>query len=451
MPLRAARCGALKGRVTPPGDKSISHRALMLSAISMGEARVTGLLESEDVVATAQALRQCGVLIDQVGPGEWLIGGVGVHGLDQPGNIIDMGNSGTSARLFSGLAAAHPFAFHMTGDASLRKRPMGRVIEPLSRMGAQFIGAAGGRMPMTVIGAETLLAIEYEVPVPSAQVKSAVLLAALHAKGRSQVIERVATRDHTERMLRYLGADLESVTGTDGETIITIDGFPDLLARDMTVPGDPSSAAFAAVAAAIVPGSEIEITGIGRNPQRAGLYQTLEEMGADLTWQGDRQAGGETVGDLMVRAGPLKGVDVPAARAPSMIDEYPILAVAASCAVGRTVMRGLGELRVKESDRLAGIATGLAACGVEVAIEGDTLIVEGIGNKNGGNGTKGGAPMGGANVATALDHRMAMSFLVLGLVADAPVTIDDATPISTSYPGFVESFTALGADISAPS
>lgn len=292
---------------------------------------------------------------------------------------------------------------------------------------------------MTVIGAETLLAIDYQLPVPSAQVKSAILLAALHAKGTSRIVERMATRDHTERMLSYLGAELDTEVGKDGETIITIEGFPDLLARDLAVPGDPSSAAFAAVAAAIVPDSVVEIFGIGRNPQRIGLYQTLQEMGADVTWHHERSAGGEPVADLSVKAGPLKGVEVPASRAPSMIDEYPILAVAASCAKGRTVMHGLGELRVKESDRLAGIAAGLSACGVSVEIDGDTLIVEGDGRR----------PKGGGTVATALDHRMAMSFLVLGLAADEPVTIDNADPIATSYPDFVESFGALGADIKA--
>jgi 3-phosphoshikimate 1-carboxyvinyltransferase len=448
-PYRASRSGPLRGKISPPGDKSISHRALLLAGMSVGETCIGGLLESHDIMATASALKQCGVTIERRPDAIWRVVGVGIHGLAQPDNVIDMGNSGTGARLFAGLLAAHPFAVQMTGDASLRRRPMGRIIEPLTQMGAQFVGARSGQMPMTVIGAETPLSIEYQIPVPSAQVKSAILLAALHADGVSEINERRATRDHTEHMLRHFGAELTVVDTGDGRgdgsgdgsggRTISLKGQQDLIGRDLEVPGDPSSAAFAAAAAAIIPGSEIEITGLCTNPLRTGFFRAIEKMGAELTWSAERVEGGESVADLTVRAADLHGIDVPADWAPSMIDEYPILAVAAACATGRTVMHGLGELRVKESDRLAGIATSLAACGSTVEIEGDALIIDGGGQP----------PPGGATVATSLDHRMAMAFLVLGLVSDAPIGVDDAGPIATSYPDFVASFAALGADIAA--
>ncbi|MCZ6764080.1 MAG: 3-phosphoshikimate 1-carboxyvinyltransferase [Alphaproteobacteria bacterium] len=435
--LRSRRAAKLTGRLTPPGDKSISHRALMLAVLAAGRTQIDGLLESDDVTATANALRAFGAAIERTGSGRFVVRGCGVHGLAQPGDVIDMGNSGTGARLLAGLAAAHPFATHLTGDASLRRRPMGRIMDPLAAMGAQFIGA-GNRLPMTIIGAEPLLSIDYEVPVPSAQVKSAVLLAALHAKGISTVVEAVPTRDHTETMLRHFGAEIEVAQAKGGGRRIEITGAGELIAADLRVPGDASSAAFAAAAAAIVPGSRVEIAGVGTNPLRAGFYRTLEEMGADLAWAGARAQGGEPVADLTVTGGGLRGVEVPASRAASMIDEYPILAMVAACAEGPTTMHGVGELRVKESDRLAGLVAGLAACGVEIEAGDESLVVHGTGTP----------PRGGAEIATELDHRIAMSFLVLGLATDEPVTIDNARPIATSYPEFVTDMTALGADIS---
>ena len=440
-PYRARRAGPLTGRTAPPGDKSISHRALLLAAMAVGRTRVTGLLESDDVIATATALAACGVGIERTAAGDWRVDGVGVAGLAQPDDVIDMGNSGTGARLFAGLAAGHPFAVHLTGDASLRGRPMGRIMEPLRDMGAQFVGAKGSRLPMTIIGAEPVLAIDYRVPVPSAQVKSAILLAALHARGVSTIVEPVPTRDHTERLLRHFGAEVEIEAATSaqgGGTKLALAGQQELIAADLQVPGDPSSAAFATAAALIVAGSKVEIAGVGINPLRTGFYRTLEEMGADLAWTNEREEGGEPVADLTVTAGALTGVEVPGERAPSMIDEYPILAMVAACAEGPTAMHGIGELRVKESDRLAGLAAGLAACGVTAEMGEDSLVVEG----------QGGAPAGGGHIATSLDHRMAMGFLVLGLATDAPVTVDEAGPIATSYPDFIASLAALGADLS---
>src|SRR5580700_8163494 len=435
-PLAAVRPAApLSGTVGVPGDKSISHRALMLGALAVGRTEIKGLLEGEDVLATAAALRLMGAGIERREDGHWLVDGVGVGGLAEPEDVIDLGNSGTSARLLLGILATHPFTAFVTGDASLRRRPMRRVIDPLSRFGAQFLAREGGWLPLAVTGAASPVPQTYRLPVPSAQVKSAVLLAGLNTPGETTVIEPQQTRDHTERMLGHFGAKVTIEAAAEGGRHITVEGHPELVAAPITVPGDPSSAAFPLVAALIVPGSEVTITGVGLNPTRSGLLECLNEMGADIALQNERTEGGEPVADLRVRAGLLKGADIPPERAPRMIDEYPILAIAAACAKGRTIMRGLAELRVKESDRLAGIATGLAACGVRVTIEGDDLIVDGAGN----------FPVGGATIATRLDHRIAMAFLVLGLAADEPVAIDDARTIASSFPGFVRLMNQLGA------
>jgi len=440
-PLIAARPAMpLAGRLRVPGDKSISHRALMLAALAVGRTEITGLLEGEDVLATARALAALGTAVTRLGAGRWNVDGVGIGGLAEPEQVLDLGNSGTSARLLLGILATHPLVAFVSGDASLRRRPMGRVIAPLSQMGARFLARSGERLPLAVAGAAEPLPITYALPVPSAQVKSAVLLAGLNAPGETAVIEPQPTRDHTERMLRHFGAAVRIEAEEGGAKRITVTGFPELVPAPITVPGDPSSAAFPAVAALIVPGSEVVIEGVGVNPTRTGLFDSLREMGADIALLNEREEGGEPVADLRVRAGALNGAEIPAERAPRMIDEYPILAVAAACARGRTLMRGLAELRVKESDRLAAIADGLARCGVRVAVAGEDLIVDGDGRP----------PVGGARIATALDHRIAMAFLVLGLATREPVAIDDAAPIATSFPGFVALMEGLGARIAEP-
>jgi len=435
--LIARPVARLHGRVRAPGDKSVSHRALMFGALALGETNVSGLLEGEDVLATAAALRALGAIVDHVGTGLWRIRGFGVGGGREPGDVLNLGNSGTSARLLSGILASHPFTSFMTGDASLRSRPMQRVIEPLWRMGARFQGREGGRMPLAVIGTDEMVPIEYRLPVASAQVKSAILLAGLNTAGETTVIEPEATRDHTERMLRHFGAEVRVSPAEGGGKRITVVGWPELKARDIVVPGDPSSAAFAVVAAAIRPGSDVTVENVGVNPLRAGLYQTLREMGADIAFENPREVGGEPVADLHVKGGGLKGIEVPAERAPTMIDEYPVLAVAASCAEGTTRMLGLAELRAKESDRLSSVAAGLAANGVRHEMGADTLTVHGTGT----------APDGGGLVKTHLDHRIAMSFLVLGLAAREPVAVDDGSPIDTSFPGFAALMNGLGAKI----
>ena len=437
-PLTAARPRVpLTGKTRVPGDKSISHRALMLGALAVGRTEISGLLEGEDVLATAAAVNGLGAHAYRAGDGRWAVDGVGVGGLVEPEDLLDLGNSGTAARLLLGILATHPLTAFVTGDASLRRRPMGRVVEPLSRIGARFVTREGARLPLGISGAADPVPISYHLPVPSAQVKSAVLLAGLNTAGMTTVIEPQPTRDHTERMLRHFGATVTAEPIEGGGKRITLEGYPELAAAPIAVPGDPSSAAFPLIAALIVPGSEVTIEGVGINPLRTGLLECLREMGADIAFQNERDEGGEPVADLRARAGPLKGADIPAERAPRMIDEYPILAVAAACASGRTVMRGLAELRVKESDRLAGIAAGLAKCGVRVAVEGDDLLVEGAGN----------FPAGGATIETQLDHRMAMAFLVLGLAAIEPVRIDDATPIATSFPDFLPLMNGLGGTI----
>ena len=435
-PLSAHPAEALSGTIAVPGDKSISHRALMLGALTVGETNVRGLLEGEDVLATAAAMRAFGAEVARDGDGVWHIWGCGVGGLHEPDNVIDLGNSGTGVRLMMGLAAGHPFTTVFTGDASLRRRPMGRIARPLEEMGAVLRGREGDRLPMSVAGGAGLLPIVYDMPVASAQVKSAVLLAGLHAPGATSVVERARTRDHTERMLKAFGAEVAVVTRDDGATVVTVTGEPELSPTEIAVPGDPSSAAFPLVAAAVLPGSEVTVTGVGVNPLRAGLIATLWEMGADLVLLNEREEGGEPVADIRVRGGRLHGVEVPAERAPTMIDEYPILAVAAAAAEGRSVMRGLEELRVKESDRLAAMALGLRANGVTVEELPDGLVIDGAA----------GRPTGGNNdpVATHLDHRIAMSFLILGLCAQRPVTVDDTAPIATSFPNFVDLLSGLG-------
>ncbi|MGH6948652.1 MAG: 3-phosphoshikimate 1-carboxyvinyltransferase [Kiloniellales bacterium] len=441
QPLTASPVEALSGVLRVPGDKSISHRALMLGALAVGETVIAGLLEGEDVLGTAAALRALGAEVTRDGEGRWHVWGRGLGGLTEPEAVIDLGNSGTGARLLVGILASHPLTATLTGDASLCRRPMARVVEPLSLIGARFHGRAGHRLPMTVVGSSDPLPISYRLPVASAQVKSAVLLAGLNAPGITEVAEPRPTRDHSERMLRHFGARL-SVEERDGGRLIRLIGQPELTARPLAVPADPSSAAFAAVAAAVLPGSRVTLQDVGINPLRAGLYDTLVEMGAGIAFENRRELAGEPVADLAIEGGKLRGVEVPEERAPSMIDEYPILAIAAACAAGTTVMRGLAELRVKESDRLAAILRGLAACGVDARAEGDTLIVEGCG----------GRPPGGsaAPIVTELDHRIAMSFLVLGLAAEKPVTVDDGAPIATSFPGFAALMNGLGAQIAQP-
>jgi 3-phosphoshikimate 1-carboxyvinyltransferase len=438
-PLTSSRAAPLSGTVRVPGDKSISHRALMFGALAVGESRVEGLLEGDDVLRTASAMRALGAEVERLEDGTWRLFGRGVGGLMEPADVLDLGNSGTGARLMMGLVATHPFTTVFTGDASLRARPMKRVSEPLGRMGAQFFGRDGGRLPAAVVGTANPVPVTYELPVASAQVKSAILLAGLNTPGITTVIEKEATRDHTELMLRNFGATVEVEPLEDGSRAISVTGFPELTGRRVVVPADPSSAAFPAVAALLVPGSGITLSGVGMNPLRTGLYQTLREMGGDIHFDNPREEGGEPVADLVVKASALRGVDVPAARAPSMIDEYPVLAVAASFAIGATRMNGLSELRVKESDRFAAVMRGLTACGVQVEEEGDTMIVHGNGSP----------PSGGGTVAVNLDHRIAMSFLVMGMAARDPVTVDDAEAIETSFPGFEELMNGLGARIAA--
>ncbi|HTW53755.1 MAG TPA: 3-phosphoshikimate 1-carboxyvinyltransferase [Stellaceae bacterium] len=436
--LAASRPKApLAGAVRVPGDKSISHRALMIGALAIGRTEIYGLLEGEDVLCTAAAMRAMGAGVERLGDGRWRVDGVGIGGLAEPENVLDVGNSGTAARLLFGVLATHPFTSFVTGDASLRSRPMRRVTDPLARFGARFTAREGDRLPIAVTGVVDPVPVEYRLPVPSAQVKSAVLLAGLNTPGETTVIEPQMTRDHTERMLRHFGATVRVAPAEGGGKRITLVGQPELVAAPIVVPTDISSAAFAIVAGLVVPGSEVTVEGVGLNPSRTGLLECLAEMGADIAYLAERVEGGEPVADLRVRAGALKGADIPASRAPTMIDEYPVLAVAASCARGRTIMRGLAELRVKESDRLAGMATGLSACGVKVAVEGDDLIVDG----------DGGPPQGGATIETRLDHRIAMAYLVLGLAAKSPVQIDDARPIATSFPGFVPLMNRLGAGL----
>ena len=442
QPLAATPGAPLRGRLRPPGDKSISHRAMILGLLSQGRTRVEGLLEGDDVLRTAAAARALGATVERLGEGRWVVDGVGIGGLTDPAEILDFGNAGTGSRLMMGVVGGQPVTATFDGDASLRSRPMRRILDPLRMMGTQVLSEAeGGRVPLTLRGPREAIPITYETPAASAQIKSAVLLAGLNAPGITTVIETAATRDHTERMLRLFGAQV-TVTpqGPEGHgRTIALTGQPTLRGTDVVVPADPSSAAFPLVAALITPGSDLVIEGVMMNPLRIGLITTLLEMGAQIERLAEREEGGETVADLRVRASRLKGVDVPAERAPAMIDEYPILAVAASFAEGATRMNGLHELRVKESDRLAAVAAGLAVNGVTHRIEGDDLIVEGEGK----------APPGGGLVATHLDHRIAMSFLVMGLAAGEPVRVDDGAMIATSFPSFLPTMNALGGRIGA--
>ena len=439
-PYKARRSNALTGRAVVPGDKSISHRALMLGTLAVGRSHVSGLLESEDVLNTAAAMRAFGARIIRDDTGIWAVDGVGVGALLEPDQVIDYGNAGTGVRLALGLAGSHALTTTVIGDASLSARPMGRVLAPLRQMGAQVVARSGDRIPLSIRGADTPSPISYRVPVPSAQVKSAILLAALNTPGRTTVIEPIPTRDHTERMLTGFGADISIETDAQGARHITLTGPAELRPQDVTVPADPSSAAFPIVAALITPGSDVTVPGVMLNAHRTGLITTLTEMGADLEITNKRDTGGETIGDIRARHSRLRGVTVPAERAPSMIDEYPVLAVAAAFAEGTTVMHGLEELRVKESDRLAAVAAGLAANGIAHEAGDATLRVSGSGSERKN-------AIGGGTVITHLDHRIAMSFLVLGLAADQPVTVDDAAVIATSFPGFLDLFATLGADL----
>lgn len=420
----------LRGTVQVPGDKSISHRSLMLSALAVGESRVSGLLEGEDVLATAAAMRSLGAQIHRSDDGVWHVHGVGVGSLVQPETALDMGNSGTSTRLLMGLLASHDLTATFVGDASLSKRPMGRVTTPLGLMGAEFMTSPGGRLPLTMRGLVPAVPIDYRLPVASAQVKSAILLAGLNTPGITRVIEPVPTRDHSERMLRGFGAQLTVETEADGTRIISLTGEAELKPQTLVVPGDPSSAAFAVVAALITPGSDVTVTNVGMNPTRTGLFRLLQAMGADLTIINEREVGGEPVADLVARHSALTGIDVPPDIAPSMIDEFPVFFVAAAHASGTTRTSGLDELRVKESDRLALMAHGLARIGVSVEEKEDGLIIEG----------RGGDPLGAANgtptIAAELDHRIAMSFAVAGLATRGGLIIDDMSPVATSFPGF---------------
>ncbi len=436
QPMTAAKSGPLRGVAEVPGDKSISHRALIFGAMAVGETKISGLLEGQDVLDTAQAMRAFGAEVVRHDAGAWSVHGVGVGGFREPADVIDCGNSGTGVRLIMGCMATHAITATFTGDASLRKRPMGRVTEPLALFGAQAFGRQGGRLPMTVVGAADPVPVRYVLPVASAQVKSAVLLAGLNAPGQTVVIEREPTRDHSERMLLGFGAKVV-VEKTGEGNVITLTGQPELRPQVVAVPRDPSSAAFPVCAALIVPGSDILVPGVSQNLTRNGLYLTLVVMGAEIAFLNPRSEGGEPVADLRVRfSGNMKGTEVPPERAPSMIDEYPVLSVVAAFAAGKTVMRGVKELRVKESDRIDAMARGLEACGVKVEEDEDTLIVHGMG--------AGGVP-GGATCAVHLDHRIAMSFLVCGMAAQRPVSVDDASPIVTSFPIFEGLMQGLGA------
>ncbi|QIE41548.1 3-phosphoshikimate 1-carboxyvinyltransferase [Meridianimarinicoccus aquatilis] len=436
-PLSTHASQPLTGQADVPGDKSISHRSLILGALAVGETKVTGLLEGQDVLDTAAAMRAFGADVIQHGPGAWSVHGVGVGGFAEPETVIDCGNSGTGVRLVMGAMATTDISATFTGDASLRGRPMGRITDPIALFGAASYGRKGGRLPMTIVGAAQPVPVHYKTPMPSAQVKSAVLLAGLNAPGETVVIEAEATRDHSERMLAGFGAEISSETTPEGR-VITLVGQPELKPQTITVPRDPSSAAFPVCAALIVPGSDVLVPNIGLNPTRAGLFQTLRDMGADLTYENERLEGGEPVADLRARFSPdMKGIEVPPERAPSMIDEYPILSVVAANATGKTVMLGVKELRVKESDRIDAMARGLEACGVTIEETEDTMIVHGLGA---------GLVPGGATCAARLDHRIAMSFLCLGMSAQKPVTVDDAGPIATSFPIFESLMGSLGAE-----
>ena len=438
IPMIAHKSGPLTGEARVPGDKSISHRSLILGAMAVGETKISGLLEGDDVIGTANAMRAFGADVERLGEGEWRVNGVGVGGFGEPEDVIDCGNAGTGVRLIMGVMATQPITATFTGDASLRSRPMGRVTDPIALFGAQSFGREGGRIPMTIIGAKNPVPVVYTTPMASAQVKSAVLLAGLNVPGETVVIEKEATRDHTERMLAGFGAKID-VQDTDEGRKITLTGQPELQPQTIAVPRDPSSAAFPVCAALIVEGSDVLVPNIGMNPTRVGLFYTLQEMGADLTFENERLEGGEPVADLRAKYSPnMKGITVPADRAASMIDEYPILSVVASFATGKTEMPGVYELRVKESDRIDAMAKGLRANGVQVDEGEDWWTVTGQGPQ---------AVHGGATVATVLDHRIAMSFACFGFAAQNPVRLDDGSPITTSFPIFEPLMAGLGAQL----
>lgn len=437
--MTAHKSNALRGSARIPGDKSISHRSLMFGGLAQGKTTIYGLLEGEDVINTANAMRAMGATIEKDADGIWHCEGTGLGNLKSPAGTIEMGNSGTSTRLLMGLIGGHDVTARMDGDASLTKRPMARVMTPLESMGIKFESSEGGRLPLTIFGTRKPKAIEYRLPVASAQVKSAIMLAGLTADGTTTVIEDKPTRDHTENMLRGFGVQVDVENLDNGAQAIHLRGGQPLQGTIVHVPSDPSSAAFPAVAAIINDGSEITLPAIGMNERRNGLYLTLKDMGADIEFYNERIEAGERVADLVIRGkGPLNGIDVPESRVPSMIDEFPILAMAAACANGVTRMSGLEELRVKESDRLLMVAEGLKACGVRLEMGEDWLTIYGDGVK----------PRGGATIETALDHRIAMSFLVLGTVTDEPIMIDDARPVNTSFPDFFTLMEALGARFS---
>lgn len=439
VPMTSRKAGPLIGEANVPGDKSISHRSLILGAMAVGETEIYGLLEGHDVLDTAKAMRAFGATVTDHGNASWSVQGVGVGGFSEPDNVIDCGNSGTGVRLIMGAMATHAITATFTGDASLNGRPMARITDPIALFGATAHGRAGGRLPMTIVGAKEPVPVQYHVPMPSAQVKSAVLLAGLNAPGETVVIEKETTRDHTERMLAGFGADIK-VEDTDQGRVITLKGFPELAPQKILVPRDPSSAAFPVCAALICEGSDVLVPNIGLNPTRAGLFTTLRDMGADLTYENERTEGGEPVADLRARFSPeMKGIEVPPDRAASMIDEYPVLSVVASFAQGQTVMRGVKELRVKESDRIEAMATGLRANGIAVKDSEDWWIVDGRGISD--------VP-GGGLCATHLDHRIAMSFMILGMGSNNPVRIDDGGPIVTSFPIFEDLMAQLGAKVS---
>lgn len=436
-PRKSRKSGPLTGKATVPGDKSVSHRALIIGALTVGETVISGLLEGDDVLRTAAAMRLLGADVARDNTDQWRIHGVGVGGFTQPRDVLDFGNSGTGVRLTMGAVATTPITVMFTGDTSLRKRPMQRVLGPLALFGARAEPRDTGLLPITLTGAHHPAPVEYRLQVASAQVKSALLLAALNVPGRSTIIERAATRDHTERMLKAFGAGI-LVEERGGEAVISITGHAELRPSPIEVPGDPSSAAFPLVAGLIVPGSDIVLERVMLNPRRTGLIETLLEMGGRIEIRNRRASGGDEIGDIIVGHSALKGVEVPPERAPAMIDEYPVLAIAAAFAEGETVMRGLDELRVKESDRLSAVAAGLSANGVHCVEAADSLAVHGMGPD--------GVP-GGGTVATHMDHRIAMSFLVMGMAAKAPVTIDDSSMIATSFPEFEPLMRGLGAEV----
>ena len=438
IPMTSHKCTGLSGVVEVPGDKSISHRSLIFGAMALGKTEISGLLEGQDVLDTAKAMEAFGASVTNHGDGNWTVHGVGVGGFSEPDGVIDCGNSGTGVRLIMGAMATHDMTATFTGDASLNKRPMARVTDPIALFGAEAYGRKGGRLPMTIVGAKHPVPVRYTVPMPSAQVKSAVMLAGLNAPGETVIIEKEATRDHTERMLVGFGAEVDVEITAEGR-VITLRGYPELKPQTISVPRDPSSAAFPVCAALITEGSDILVPNIGLNPTRAGLYTTLREMGADLVFENERIEGGEPVADLRAKfSANMKCTEVPPERAASMIDEYPILSVVASFAEGETIMRGVKELRVKESDRIDAMAKGLRANGMDIDEGEDWWIIHGKGMGN--------VP-GGGLAETFLDHRIAMSFLTLGMGSEKPVHIDDGGPIVTSFPNFEPLMSALGAKL----